>query len=385
MRAYILTGLISLFAAGQLPGQDGEKPFAEFPPEFERYLKTLHAAGPGELAFREGETKDVAAWQESARAKLSELLGLDRMNRELAGWQTPPPVLEDFEDRGSHTRRRGEIETEPGVVIPFWLLEPKSGKGKNLPLAICAHGHDSIGHDSYAGAWHDDPHRDRIESRGGPVAVQAVERGFVAIAPATRGLAEAASLPDVQGRHGKRACRAQLIHALLAGRTAVGERVWDIQRLLDWATGLENVDPDRILMLGNSGGGVLTLNAAAVDERITVAVPSCSFTSYTSSSGFVFHCDCCLIPRVQRELGDMADVGGLIAPRALLAVHGKTDGLHHFPDVEKAMAHVKAVYSAAGKAERFDHRWGEQGHRFYPDLMWPFIEKWIDGSGEKAP
>mgnify|MGYP007026262857 FL=1 len=104
------------------------------------------------------------------------------------------------------------------------------------------------------------------------------------------------------------------------------------------------------------------------------AVPSCSFTSYTSETGFIFHCDCCLVPGVQVTLGDMTDIGGLTAPRSMLAVHGRKDGLHHYPDVERAMARVRFIYQAAGAADRFRNAWGDEGHKFYPAIMWPFIE-----------
>mgnify|MGYP003349230786 CR=1 FL=1 len=60
-----------------------------------------------------------------------------------------------------------------------------------------------------------------------------------------------------------RECRSQLMHCLLAGRTAVGERVWDLQRLLDWAVTLPGADSRRVLMMGNSGGGMVTMFAAA--------------------------------------------------------------------------------------------------------------------------
>ena len=65
-------------------------------------------------------------------------------------------------------------------------------------------------------------------------------------------LAAEANVPDPKGRHGKRPCRAQLLHCLVAGRTPLGERIWDMQRLLDWACKLPQVDPQRILMTGNS-------------------------------------------------------------------------------------------------------------------------------------
>ncbi len=73
-------------------------------------------------------------------------------------------------------------------------------------------------------------------------------------------------------------------------------------------------------------------------------------------------------------MGDLADIGALTAPRSMLAVHGRKDGLHFFSDVETAMARVSEVYAAADAAGRFQHEWGAEGPKFYPDLMWPFIQ-----------
>ena len=96
------------------------------------------------------------------------------------------------------------------------------------------------------------------------------------------------------------------MHCLLAGRTAIGERVWDITCLIDWVVSdLVGADAERIGMLGNSGGGVLTVYVAALDERIAVAHPSCSLTSFASESGYIFHCDCCMVPGIKTELADM--------------------------------------------------------------------------------
>ena len=372
---FLLFGSLLCFLTPCLVYPDDE-PFARYPGNYQGFVKSLHESKPGTLAFRAVHAGNVSHWREAARDKLVDLLGLKHMQSELSAHQ-PGVELEMPEDMGAYLRFDASIETEPGFRVPFWLLKPKSkAKGDRYPLAICSHGHDMRGRDTYAGVWHDDGHRQLGLSRGGPIAVQAVERGFLTLVPATRGLAKEASLPDLKGRHGKRPCRAQLMHALIAGRTAVGERVWDIQRLLDWALKRSDVDPSRVIMTGNSGGGVLTVHTAAIDGRITVAVPSCSFTSFTSETGYIFHCDCCLIPRVQSELGDFSDIGGLIAPRALLAVNGKKDTLHYFSDVEKAMAHVSKIYRATGDTHPFKHEWGEEGHQFYPEIMWPFVEKW---------
>ena len=255
---------------------------------------------------------------------------------------------------------------------------PGAETGQRFPLLLCPHGHDRDGLHSYAGAYRDKSHREKILGREGNIAEQAVQRGYVAIAPATRGLADEVSVPDPRGRHGNRPCRAQLMHCLVAGRTPIGERVWDMQCLLDWAVKHPLVDPGRIVMTGNSGGGVVTAYTAALDERIRVAIPSCSFTSMTSSEGYIFHCDCCMVPGL-RNWGGWKEIGGLVAPRHLLLVHGVGDGLHKRADVEAVAARVKTVFEAAGVPDNMALKWGPGGHRFYPDLMWPFVDAALAG------
>jgi hypothetical protein len=279
---------------------------------------------------------------------------------------------------GSYTRRLGHLHSEPDVVIPFWLLVPK-GEGP-FPLGLFPHGHESYGMDTYAGIWDSEEARQRIEHEDRDVAVQAVRRGFLAIAPATRGFAPAA-LPDVTGRHGNRDCRSQLVHCLLAGRTAIGERVWDLQCLIDWACARRDIDPRRVLMMGNSGGGVATLYAAACDTRVTIVVPSCSFCSLVSGEGHVHHCDCNTVPGIV-GWGSIHDIAGLVAPRHLLIVNGREDALFPVSEVDRAVEGVRQIYGTARAGDRFVHRYGNGGHRFYKDLMWPFIEQAL---GDLAP
>jgi hypothetical protein len=59
-------------------------------------------------------------------------------------------------------------------------------------------------------------------------------------------------------------------------------------------------------------------------------------------------------------------------------VHGVKDGLHSREVVEANAALVERIFIAAGAADHFDLRWGQEGHRFYPDLMWSFIEEGIE-------
>ncbi len=366
----VLCGLFLILSEG---AKAEDKPdYGNYPEDVKQYFHYMFNENQNKYAFREDYPGGFQVWQMDTRPVLHKLVGLDKIAEQIGDFK-PTVQFEEAENLGDHTRQQGWIETEPHVRIKFWLLKPKTDG--TFPLAIFPHGHDKRGYDTSVGFYHEEAHRKKIITQDRDVAVQAVKRGFLAIAPATRGLADD-GIPDPKKRHGDRPCRAQLMHCLLAGRTPIGERVWDMQRIIDWATTLPDVDTSNILMMGNSGGGVVTIYTAACDERITVAVPSCSFTSYYSPNGYIYHCDCNMVPGIL-EIGEIGNVAGLIAPRYLLAVNGIKDGLHRPSDTERAAKSTKDIFTAANCRDHFDHRWGLEGHRFYKDLMWDFVMKAI--------
>lgn len=335
-----------------------------------RYLDRLYAEGGRHSACRATNPNELDEWQRRARPKLRELIGLELIT-EASKNHRVEANLGPREDLGEYTRQRGSLASEPNVEIPFWILRPK--KGGPRPLGIFPHGHSDYGMDSYAGIAHDEQAAARNEREQRDVAVQAVQRGFVAIAPNTRGFRPAV-IPDLNGRHGNRDCRSHLLHCLLAGRTPIGERVWDMMNLITWGRNLPDVAEDKVLMMGNSGGGVVTIYTAACDTRVRVAVPSCSFCTYVGRGGLIHHCDCNAVPGIL-SFGEFYDVAGLIAPRHLCIVNGRMDRLFPSDEVDRAFAALARVYRSAGALDHLTHRWGEGGHRFYGELMWPFVEK----------
>lgn len=52
------------------------------------------------------------------------------------------------------------------------------------------------------------------------------------------------------------------------------DTVWDLWRTVDYLASREDIDPQRIGMMGISMGGIQTWLAASVDERVKVAVPA---------------------------------------------------------------------------------------------------------------
>ena len=376
LKCYVMRNLLAVvwmlsfapFVVGDPPNQG----FDSYSSPERAYFKRVHGQ-LGALTYTPKYPGGFEAWQGAARAKLKELIGIDRIASQVSGHQ-PAVHLEQEKLVAGYRQQLARIETEPGIDIPFWILRPLGSEQKKLPVVICAHGHDADGWNTYAGVYKDKQHQAITEKKHGNPGVQAVSQGYIAIVPATRGLAQSNFISDPNGRHGNRNCRAQLMHCLLAGRTAIGERVWDTTCLIDWVVSdLAGADAERIGMLGNSGGGVLTVYVAALDERIAVAHPSCSLTSFASESGYIFHCDCCMVPGIKTELADMPDIAALAIPRQIVVVHGLKDGLHSEQVVNQAMLRLGSIYSQQNITDKFKFHWQPEGHRFYPAVFWPVM------------
>ena len=343
------------------------------PQQVRRYLDRLYGSERRRYECCAQTLQELRTWQTGACEEFYRLLKLPVIAEESRGHEAEAGISPDREDLGDYFRQQGWIETEPDVRIRFWLLTPK-GDGP-FPLAVTPHGHENG--DTYVGIWHDEQTRLRIEEEDGDVAVQAATRGFFTIAPATRGIGqnpESYRIADIADRHDGRDCLCHNWQVLVAGRTMLGERVWDLMRILDWAFTRPEVNSDVVLMMGNSGGGMATLHTAAADQRVTIAVPCCAYSNYLSPFGTLRHCPCNAVPGLM-EFGEFWDVAGLVAPRRILTVNGDSDALHPVTEVSRAAARLKEIYRVAGAADCYEHRFGRGGHRFYSELMWPWISR----------
>jgi flagellar biosynthesis protein FlhA len=112
------------------------------------------------------------------------------------------------------------------------------------------------------------------------------------------------------------------MNALLAGRTLIGERCWDVSRAIDLALTYDEIDPDRIICTGQSGGGTATYYAACMDDRIAVAMPCCGICTFKDSIGKVPHCVCNFVPNIAKymDMGDMVVSQLFEIPKVMWAV-----------------------------------------------------------------
>ena len=88
-------------------------------------------------SYRINDGEGLALWQEKARKKLSELLGLDRFDA------CENTVSVDFDQRREGFREiRFRVQTEKDLFVPCHLLIPEGTDG-NAPLMICLQGHST--------------------------------------------------------------------------------------------------------------------------------------------------------------------------------------------------------------------------------------------------
>ncbi len=311
---------------------------------------------PQRLAFDEG--KEYGGWKEKLREKFVALSGLD----EIAKNACPLNVcIESVEDKGEYRQIRFTFDSEIGLRVPCYLLVPKTEK-KKYPLAITLQGHttgfhNSIGEIKYDGDENDYPNE--------AYAVQAVKRGFIALAVEQRGFGEQKS-PLTEGAN----CQNVFTTALLLGRTIIGERVWDVHRAIDAALStFDKVDGEKIVVAGHSGGGTAAYYAACYDERIKICASSCSFCPYKDSILKVWHCGCNYIPKAYQYF-EMEDLAGLLAPRKLVVVTGEKDTDFPVEGVKRGFATVQKIYEKAGAKDGCKLIVTPQGHRWCEALVW---------------
>ncbi len=290
----------------------------------------------------------LKAWARRARARLVEILGLRRLAP-----AAPRPRRTESVDCGDYTRQRWLIQTQRGVILPFFVLSPRNADGR-LPAVICPHGHGGGGKAAVAGvAAHPDVAA-AIERYNYAYGVQLARAGFRVFCPDARGFGERQER-EVRGTPLASSCHQLQLMAGPLGIPVAGLWTFDLARLADYILSRKDVLPDRLGCAGLSGGGLQTLFFSAVDTRVTCAVVSGYFYGVRDSLlRMPSNCDCNVIPRLWEDF-DMGDVGALIAPRPFMIETGDADPLNGASGMKNVCSQV-AVARRAYRLLKADDR-----------------------------
>ncbi len=316
------------------------------------------------LAF---DGREPARWQSRLRRKLHDLLG---------DW---PRGRCPLDARRIWLRQHplGTIEKIVFVAEPFsdalaYVCIPKNSRPPHT-FVICLQGHTTGMHLSI-GVDREDESRAIAVEGDRDFAIRCMEHGLAALCLEQRAFGERRE--QAMKKASPLGCLDASMQALMLGRTLIGERLYDIDRALDYLATRGDADMRRVGVMGNSAGGAMSLYAAALLPRVAFAMPSCYFCTFRDSVMAMNHCEENYIPGLLK-FAEMSDIAGLAAPKPLVIVAGREDPLFPFAATRRAFRELRKIYSAFGAADRCHLVVGPGGHRFYADAAWPAMMREI--------
>ncbi len=334
-------------------------------------LEQLAARGDYPLSFLNSRFTSVDAWRSEARAAVMAALG------PAPAPVDPRPEVVDRRDMGDYTREKILFSTRPEFRVPAYVLVPKRRQGRG-PAIVDLHSHGGMflfGKEKVMELGRNHPamtvyHQENYAGR--PTATELVRRGYVVTTIDAFPFGERRyisdddlksgwdrskySLQDVQRLNAK--CRAKestLVKSLTyTGLTWPGITAWDDIRTVDYLCNRPEVDPKRIGCLGVSFGGWRSLFLSALDDRIAagcvagfMSTVKPMIRAHMDTHSFVH-----FVPALHRSM-DLPDVVALRAPKPLLVLQCKRDGLFPLSGMEDAVRKLEAIYKKAGAAGQF--------------------------------
>ena len=175
---------------------------------------------------------------------------------------------------------------------------------------------------------------------------------------------------------------------MLVGDHLARYTIWDGMRALDYLLSRKEVDPARIGLTGNSGGGTHTAYIAALDDRIQVAAPSCYITSWHLMLDTIGPQDAeQTFPLWLQEGFDYPDYLYAFAPKPYLLLSAIRD---FFPiaGARETFAEAEKVYSAIGAREKVGMFEADDGHGYNKTrrlAAYDWFGRWLKGARDTDP
>ena len=318
------------------------------------------------LAFRAESVDQFLAWQKELREVLWRLLGLARRQRP----QRPRAEHITSVPRDGYVEDKYALDVGEGVEAPVYILVP-DGRPPFKPILVF-HGHDpSVQY--VLGNYPGPETAEEMHATHNNYAQALAQAGYLVCAVEQRGFGERQS---TQFEPEERSCRHLAFNYLLAGHTLLGERIWDGMCAIDFLSQRGDVAPGILGCTGNSGGGTTSLWLSALDERISVVIPSCYFCSLSASIGSIYHCECNYVPGVL-EWAEMGDLAALIAPRPLRLINGEGDPIFPVAAAREQFETVRRAYEVLGAGDQCSHAVHADDHRYDHALSQEWFARWL--------
>ncbi len=264
-----------------------------------------------------------------------------------------------FIDKGTVQGDGFQIQKIAWQILPdCWnaagIYRPDPMPAKQLPTVLYTSGHSGNG--TYFSQTH---------------AIMWARRGYVCM------VFDTIEQGDNPGDH-HGLCHNKRSDWVSMGYSGAAGELWNSMRALDILETLPGVDPAKIGVTGNSGGGAHSFFLAIADERIKAVASSCGIVrpEYVfSREHLVSHCDCMFYHNLYGR--DPIEFAALIAPRPLLYCFGIEDYLFSVEQYKELFNGTREIYRQLGceeKCQLFDYH---GPHGYQPESV-DRINEWFD-------
>jgi dienelactone hydrolase len=263
------------------------------------------------------------------------------------------------------------FESRPGFKITGNLYVPE-GKTSTCPgvLGTCGHTDNGKIHEVYQS-----------------FAQGLVRKGYVVLLFDPIGQGERLQYPDDNSNSeigiGVREHIYNGCQMLLTGESMPSWFAWDCIRGIDYLLTRPEVDENHIGVTGNSGGGTQSALLCALDDRLTMAAPSCYITSVRRNleNELVQDAEQCPIKFVEQGL-DHFDFIAAMAPKPVILLSQEKD-FFDIRGTEETFKKLQHLYELLGAKENIQLFTGDRDHGYHKparEAMYGFFNK-VTGIG----
>ena len=258
------------------------------------------------------------------------------------------------------------FESRPSLFVTANLYIPK-GKQGPFPCVLGTCGHSPIG---------------KAEPNYQFYAQSLATKGYLVLIYDPLSQGERIQYPVKEGVAQPKNCCEE--HNMMGNQMSlIGEffgkwRLWDGIRALDYLLSRPEADPARVGVTGNSGGGTLTTYLNALDDRFTMAAPSCFVTTYLCNLENELPADSEQIPPNIIKYGlDVADFFVAQIPRPVILL-GQNNDFFDRRGLVKTYEELKRLYAIMGAEKNVELFIGPRDHGYFPEnreAMYAFFNR----------
>jgi dienelactone hydrolase len=147
------------------------------------------------------------------------------------------------------------------------------------------------------------------------------------------------------------------LHRLSAANTI---QTLNAIRVLDYLLSLKEADPGRVGITGGSGGGSLTMMLAAIDDRITLSVPTVMLSSFFSGG---CPCESGMPAHLCGGGTNNVEIAAMFAPKPQLILSDGKDWTSAVPELEYPF--LRRTYSFYGAEHHLENdHFADEGHDY---------------------